>query len=655
MKRILFLLTFISSAALAETLVYSMNGTHSLHGSYRGILHLTPGEQGEWRVQRIIRFDQLKFKNLNIESVWQGVGRSKQEGLLDLEFELNRFHFITRFENTYRDTKNITPAQAKVLFDLDSLNGLTRFVDPFSNNNAAYFSESYHRISHADVETYLNEYPLYLRTVEKIDVQEPPSKSLKKILEKLFAFYTKNPLVQSYAHRQEFQRGVLQFTLDKSDFATYQAQPQDLRIINAPLDAISFAEEYGRHQAFSQTLESKEEIFRKDLGIHINEVGFVCFADFSGEQFLRQSGDVDSLLWTGVYIATEAYRYKVTKDPAALNQIKKSVRGLMLAMDITGDPGEFARTVMKYRPGLHEHPEWRRGEGFYRDYIWLTKGNNDMFKGLVHGFLMAYWIFKDLDPDFLREVRPYAERVPLLKVAQSGNSNKSVALGLKAVFSQSSGDFNHYLRVTGSTPAGILNLNLETTFNVVGILDFSGIHLSTVATINEILIAEFLQWSPYLKAYREQLFDLWWRTKDSHRTLTSIATIGYAIPHLRIKKHRRDDLARGLDRLRWGLREVPAPKLRLSVSIDHSLNPKWTMAPYPRMPWKYWSQESKPIEWFYQAQVEPAHFYMDAFDEKYIWKNGGYDFRLDTWATTQNSGVDYLYAYWMARYFGLPL
>src|SRR5207237_1110356 len=44
----------------------------------------------------------------------------------------------------------------------------------------------------------------------------------------------------------------------------------------------------------------------------------------------------DSAIWTGHYLAAEAFRYKVTHDPEALANAKKALDGLTLLTDVTG-------------------------------------------------------------------------------------------------------------------------------------------------------------------------------------------------------------------------------------------------------------------------------------------------------------------------------
>src|SRR6516164_10514001 len=44
----------------------------------------------------------------------------------------------------------------------------------------------------------------------------------------------------------------------------------------------------------------------------------------------------DSALWTGHYVAAEAFRYKVTQDAGALNNLRQAIAGLKSLADVTG-------------------------------------------------------------------------------------------------------------------------------------------------------------------------------------------------------------------------------------------------------------------------------------------------------------------------------
>src|SRR3954464_1051011 len=44
----------------------------------------------------------------------------------------------------------------------------------------------------------------------------------------------------------------------------------------------------------------------------------------------------DSAIWTGHWLAAEAFRYKATNSPDALDAVRRAVSGLKLLVDVTG-------------------------------------------------------------------------------------------------------------------------------------------------------------------------------------------------------------------------------------------------------------------------------------------------------------------------------
>ena len=45
----------------------------------------------------------------------------------------------------------------------------------------------------------------------------------------------------------------------------------------------------------------------------------------------------DSAIWTGHFLAAESFRYAVTKDPDALNNVKTALYGIRVLLDATGN------------------------------------------------------------------------------------------------------------------------------------------------------------------------------------------------------------------------------------------------------------------------------------------------------------------------------
>lgn len=61
------------------------------------------------------------------------------------------------------------------------------------------------------------------------------------------------------------------------------------------------------------------------------------------DPFLDSNNDItgytrcgDSAIWTGHWLAAEAFRYQVTRDPAALDQVRTALQGIRNLVDVTG-------------------------------------------------------------------------------------------------------------------------------------------------------------------------------------------------------------------------------------------------------------------------------------------------------------------------------
>src|SRR6266545_2412488 len=60
------------------------------------------------------------------------------------------------------------------------------------------------------------------------------------------------------------------------------------------------------------------------------------FAGPANDQIVSYSRCGDSAIWTGHYLAAEAFRYKVTQSPDSLNNVNKAIAGIKSLADVTG-------------------------------------------------------------------------------------------------------------------------------------------------------------------------------------------------------------------------------------------------------------------------------------------------------------------------------
>jgi uncharacterized protein (TIGR03437 family) len=109
----------------------------------------------------------------------------------------------------------------------------------------------------------------------------------------------------------------------------------------------------------------------------------------------------DSALWTGHYLAAEAFRYKVTQAPDALNNVKQAIVGLRYLTDVTGT-NLLARC---YVPADSPYADGIRNEeaanGVYTNssagWLWVGNTSRDEYSGALFGLAVAYDMVTDAD------------------------------------------------------------------------------------------------------------------------------------------------------------------------------------------------------------------------------------------------------------------
>jgi hypothetical protein len=94
----------------------------------------------------------------------------------------------------------------------------------------------------------------------------------------------------------------------------------------------------------------------------------------------------DACIWTGVYVGTEAVRYRTTGDPAALARMERGLVAMHHLQAITGEPGYVARA---FGPAAM-HPTHAPGTGPYAGQTWQDDTSRDQYVGLMFGYALAW-------------------------------------------------------------------------------------------------------------------------------------------------------------------------------------------------------------------------------------------------------------------------
>jgi uncharacterized protein (TIGR03437 family) len=123
------------------------------------------------------------------------------------------------------------------------------------------------------------------------------------------------------------------------------------------------------------------------------------FALTDSDQIAGYTRCGDSALWTGHYLAAEAFRYKVTQAPDALNNVKGAIAGIKSLADVTGT-NLLARCLVAinspYAAGVRNE---EASNGVYTNssagWIWVGNTSRDEYSGALFGLAVAYDMVTD--------------------------------------------------------------------------------------------------------------------------------------------------------------------------------------------------------------------------------------------------------------------
>jgi len=109
----------------------------------------------------------------------------------------------------------------------------------------------------------------------------------------------------------------------------------------------------------------------------------------------------DSALWTGHYLAAEAFRYKVTQKPDALAGAKAALAALKGLTDVTGT-NLLARCMVPVDSPYAASIRTQEGaNGVYTNssagWIWVGNTSRDEYSGFMFGLAVAYDMLGDAD------------------------------------------------------------------------------------------------------------------------------------------------------------------------------------------------------------------------------------------------------------------
>lgn len=120
-------------------------------------------------------------------------------------------------------------------------------------------------------------------------------------------------------------------------------------------------------------------------------------ASSSSTQIVGYTRCGDSALWTGAYLAAEAFRYKATQSADVLSNVKTALAGLKLLVDVTGD-NRVARCVV---PKTSPYADGIAREEAHNliiqnpPLIWVDNTSRDQVVGVFFGLGAAFDLIDD--------------------------------------------------------------------------------------------------------------------------------------------------------------------------------------------------------------------------------------------------------------------
>ena len=345
----------------------------------------------------------------------------------------------------------------------------------------------------------------------------------------------------------------------------------------------------------------------------------------------------DSAIWTGFYLASEAYRYAVTKSPEAMNNAWRALTGIRRLMYVTGT-SVLARCAF---PVTWEHAadliiqEQHNGiyQGNYNSeaYYWVGNTSRDQYLGVFFGLVTAFDMIGDPNmnatiADITWKLLDNLEQNGWTPRMPDGSHSTSftlrpdqhlnlMAIGRHILPERFGSDYSsyatfHFFEVPAPIALEVLDvINSYFKFN-----------LDTIALVNLIRLEN----NPTRRAVYQKAYDILRNTTDGHQNaFFNMMDYVLAGPNaqrdqdtvtfleLWLKRPRRD--------FRVDLRQ-PQYADRVQVCLDYAC------APIP-------VDLRVPTDFLWQRNP----FQLSGGGDGFI----------------ESAGIDYLLPYWMARYYGI--
>lgn len=121
----------------------------------------------------------------------------------------------------------------------------------------------------------------------------------------------------------------------------------------------------------------------------------------------------DSAIWTGIYIASQAFRFAVTSENEASKNMERSLSAIHDLRMITGKEGLIARGILKGKDPSVFSTDGYKGTGNYQGYVWNGGVSRDQYLGVFYGMGIAYLLIQNSEAKdrLVEDVRSLANHI----------------------------------------------------------------------------------------------------------------------------------------------------------------------------------------------------------------------------------------------------
>ncbi|MCA8921421.1 MAG: hypothetical protein KDD82_06400 [Planctomycetes bacterium] len=599
---------------------WDVAGTDPTLGVYSGVAVLEPRATG-YRMLRLVEVARPLPDGRILALAWEGQARLEAGGLR-VTVDLRRTDFVRSQGSLTRGPRDQTPLQlAGLLAPQTPLPAVpppgTQLSGAFLAAGATQASETWTRSSAAapPIPTLARRLVAVRRTVPR------------GIMFLLLRGYHALPELAPYVGRPEFQAAVHFQMIDDTGRSWSRAHPDRLLVVQKVPDAIALVEEDLRTSAFRWPLAEKAR--RWDAAMindHVEpSTGMLGGRTSSGGRLIHG----DSGLHQGVWVASQAYRYRVTGEPQALANVELGTRALILMTDAPGVPSEFARAV---RGAVTGTPGWAPSPAL-PGVEFIPGGNNDMLHGVVYGFSMAEQVLPPGHP-LLAEIGQRAAR--LAEHNEEGKKGKH-AIVLRGLASRLVGGAwgPRYRRKLWSVLELLWLYSGEGTWLLQEVSGRSGPHLANTT------FGRFL----HLGGTRPNFMERVWRRAAGHGARFAWTHTGANRPgNLAVIAALANDPQAGQVG-KAVLEEIPYPLAGGTAEIDWLVNPGFCASPYPYLPWKFDFVQNVR----HRMQSLVGYPPWTIYDTDNLWKEGPYFPFRGSQSAIAWSRQDFLHAYWVGR------